>query len=46
MDGEDMATVVTCTYQSAGTQIGDEFRYDVNISGFEIEFCVIIDEVL
>jgi hypothetical protein len=36
--------IVTC--QRAGTAVGDEVRYDIEISGYEIEFCVKIDEIL
>ena len=42
--GESQSVTATC--QRAGTQVGDEFRYDIEISGFEVEFCVTIDEVL
>ena len=40
------ASSITVTCQRAGVLVGDEVRYDVEISGFEIEFCVVIDEVL
>jgi len=37
---------VTVTCQRAGTAIGDEVRLDVVFGAIEVEFCVIIDEVL
>jgi len=42
--GEEEIVTVTC--QRAGTTIGDEVRYDVAYGNIEVEFCVIIDEVL
>jgi len=37
---------VTVTCQRAGTAVGDEVRLDVIYNSMELEFCVIIDEVL
>jgi len=37
---------VTVTCQRAGTSVGDEVRLDVVYGVVEVEFCVIIDEVL
>ena len=39
------STTVNVTCQRAGTQVGDEFRFDLTKSGLEAEFCVIIDSV-
>ncbi|WP_452228553.1 MULTISPECIES: hypothetical protein [unclassified Lacinutrix] len=38
--------LVTVTCQRAGTAVGDEIRLDVVSGSIEVEFCVIIDEVL
>lgn len=38
--------IVTVTCQRAGTAVGDEVRLDVVYGSIEVEFCVIIDEVL
>lgn len=38
--------IVTVTNQRAGTALGEELRLDVVIGGLEVEFCVVIDEVL
>ena len=46
INGEQIPGNIVVTCQRAGTAIGDEFRYDIQISGYETEFCVIIDEVL
>ncbi|QCE42348.1 hypothetical protein [Psychroserpens sp. NJDZ02] len=42
--GEEQGVTVTC--QRAGTAVGDEIRLDVVYGNIEVEFCVIIDEVL
>ncbi|MCF6168938.1 hypothetical protein [Lutibacter sp.] len=36
---------VTVTCQRAGTQVGEEFRYDVTANNVEAEYCVVIDSV-
>lgn len=42
--GTNYACVVTC--QLAGTNVGDDFRFDISIPNVgEAEFCVIIDSV-
>lgn len=46
INGEQIQGITSVTCQRAGTLVGEEFRYDITISGFETEFCVIIDEVL
>lgn len=38
--------MVTVTCQREGTAVGDELRLDVVIGTIEVEFCVVIDEVL
>lgn len=38
--------VVTVTNQRAGTAVGEEVRLDVVLGSIEVEFCVVIDEVL
>ncbi|ADV51252.1 hypothetical protein I2486_19765 [Cellulophaga sp. E16_2] len=38
-------TTVNVICQRAGTAVGEEFRYDITLSGFEVEFCVVIDGV-
>ncbi len=42
--GQPQPVTVTC--QRAGTNVGDEFRYDINYNSLELEFCVKIDQVL
>ncbi|AUC77038.1 hypothetical protein [Olleya sp. Bg11-27] len=42
--GQEQQVTVTC--QRAGTAVGDEIRLDIVYSSIEVEFCVIIDEVL
>jgi len=42
--GQEQSVIVTC--QLAGVAIGDEVRFDVVYGSIEVEFCVIIDEVL
>lgn len=42
-NGPSIQVNVTC--QRAGTQIGDEMRFDITASGVEAEFCVTIDDV-
>ncbi|RLJ69134.1 hypothetical protein CLV86_0528 [Lacinutrix venerupis] len=43
-NGTEQTVTVTC--QRAGTAVGDEVRLDVVNGSVEVEFCVIIDEVL
>lgn len=43
-NGQEQIVTVTC--QREGTTVGDEVRLDVVIGSIEVEFCVIIDEVL
>ncbi len=44
--GSEQTVTVTCQ-RTTGTQIGDEYRYDVVLSSnAEMEFCVTIDEIL
>ncbi|MBB3124765.1 hypothetical protein FHS04_002292 [Mesoflavibacter sabulilitoris] len=43
-NGTEQTVTVTC--QRAGTAVGDEVRLDVVYGSVEVEFCVIIDEVL
>ncbi len=38
--------IVTVTCQRAGTAVGEEIRLDVVYGSIEVEFCVIIDQVL
>ncbi|NRR92986.1 hypothetical protein HSX10_15530 [Winogradskyella undariae] len=38
--------LVTVTCQRTGSAVGDEMRYDVTYGSIEVEFCVVIDEVL
>ncbi|MBU2938771.1 hypothetical protein KO494_04365 [Lacinutrix sp. C3R15] len=45
IDGAELEAV-TVTCQRAGTLVGDEVRLDVVYGSIEVEFCVIIDEVL
>ncbi|EGV42759.1 hypothetical protein BZARG_2526 [Bizionia argentinensis JUB59] len=45
LDGGD-EIIVNVMCQRAGTAVGDEVRLDVTYGGVEVEFCVIIDEVL
>lgn len=42
--GQEQSVTVTC--QRAGLAVGDEVRLDVVYGSVEVEFCVIIDEVL
>ena len=42
--GQEQQVTVTC--QRAGTAVGDEIRLDIVYGSIEVEFCVIIDEVL
>jgi len=42
--GQEQSVTVTCL--RAGTAVGDEVRLDVVYGSNEVEFCVIIDEVL
>ena len=42
-NGPPVTVNVAC--QRAGTQVGDEFRFDLTASGLEAEFCVTIDAV-
>jgi len=44
--GNGTEQIVTVTCQREGTAVGDEVRLDVVIGSVEVEFCVIIDEVL
>jgi len=46
LNGEVEPQMVAVTCQRTGTAIGDEMRYDVSYGSIEVEFCVIIDEVL
>jgi len=39
------AVTVNVVCQRAGTQVGDEFRFDLTASGLEAEFCVVIDAI-
>ncbi|WP_452227017.1 hypothetical protein [Lacinutrix cladophorae] len=43
-NGTEQTVTVTC--QRVGTAVGDEVRLDVVYGSVEVEFCVIIDEVL
>ncbi len=44
--GQTQTVTVTCQ-RATGTQIGDEYRYDVVLSSnAEMEFCVTVDEIL
>lgn len=43
-NGSEQTVTVTC--QRSGTAVGDEVRLDVVYGSVEVEFCVIIDEVL
>ncbi|MBL7559460.1 hypothetical protein JAO71_06530 [Olleya sp. YSTF-M6] len=43
-NGQEQTVTVTC--QRAGTAVGDEIRLDVVYGNIEVEFCVIIDEVV
>lgn len=42
--GQSQPVTVTC--QRAGTNVGEEFRYDIIFNSLELEFCVKIDQVL
>lgn len=37
---------ITVTCQRAGTQVGEEFRFDLTANNVEAEYCVVIDTVI